>query len=106
MTAVTVDKKLRDWTAVSTKGIEEFLNDLFPENIATALRDVGAGMFYNNESTNPFQKLVVNCILAADIVDKEIQNFGKARWDRTFNDGSFSRRQSPRKGQPTSHHRY
>ena len=39
MTAVAVDEKLKDWKAVSTKRTEELLNELFPENIATALRD-------------------------------------------------------------------
>lgn len=39
MTAQNVDEKLKDWKAVSTKRTEDLLRQLFPENIAKALRD-------------------------------------------------------------------
>lgn len=47
-----------------------------------------AAIFHNDESMVRFRKLVVNCVLATDIVDKEIQKFRNTRWHRAFNEES------------------
>ena len=40
----------------------------------------------NEEEQKRFRHLVVNSVLATDIVDKELKNLRNARWDRTFSD--------------------
>ena len=45
-------------------------------------------LFPTVEDMKRFRQLVVNSVLATDIVDKELKNARNARWEKAFNDSN------------------
>jgi hypothetical protein len=39
---------------------------------------------YTEDDLSRFRKLVINCVMATDIVDKELKKLRNQRWDRAF----------------------
>jgi hypothetical protein len=53
-----------------------------------AFTDLRACIYSNEVGQNRFRQLLVNIVLATDIVDKELQQLRKIRWDKAFNASS------------------
>eukprot|EP00980_Cylindrotheca_fusiformis_P005059 scaffold1072_cov124-Cylindrotheca_fusiformis.AAC.5 len=48
--------------------------------------DLRACIYQTKEDLHRFRQLVVNTVMATDIVDKELQNLRKARWETAFSE--------------------
>merc|ERR1712194_40444 len=46
--------------------------------------DLRSCIYSNEEELKRFRQLVVNTVMATDIVDKELQNLRKMRWEKAF----------------------
>lgn len=55
--------------------------DLLMEDCYTELREC---IYVNQEELNRFRQLLVNSVMATDIVDKELGALRKARWNKAF----------------------
>jgi hypothetical protein len=54
-----------------------------------AFVDLRACIYSNEMEHNRFPQLLINIVLATDIVDDELQQLRKNRWNKTFTDGSY-----------------
>eukprot|EP00980_Cylindrotheca_fusiformis_P005057 scaffold1072_cov124-Cylindrotheca_fusiformis.AAC.3 len=50
--------------------------------------DLRACIYQTKEDLHRFRQLVVNTVMATDIVDKELQNLRKARWETAFSENN------------------
>jgi 3'5'-cyclic nucleotide phosphodiesterase len=50
--------------------------------------DLRGCIYSNEEELRRFRQLVVNTVMATDIVDKELQALRKARWETAFSDNT------------------
>ena len=47
-------------------------------------KDLRAAIYANEDELQRFRQLVVNCVIATDIFDKELKTLRERRWERTF----------------------
>ena len=57
------------------------------------LREV---IYSTKEEKQRFRKLVVNCVMASDIVDKDLKALRNARWEQAFNKTAEIQEKDPR----------
>jgi 3'5'-cyclic nucleotide phosphodiesterase len=55
--------------------------ELLMEDSYSTLR---AALYYTQEEFNRFRQLCVNCVIATDVFDKDLQTFREDRWNKTF----------------------
>jgi len=53
-------------------------------------KELRAAIYCNDAELTRFRSLVVNTVMATDIVDKELKELRNARWDRAFRKGDFA----------------
>jgi hypothetical protein len=58
--------------------------------MADGYEDLRACIYSNEEELRRFRQLVVNTVMATDIVDKELQALRKARWETAFSESGLT----------------
>jgi hypothetical protein len=53
-------------------------------------KDLRFAIFPTSPEMQRFRQLVVNTVMATDIMDKDLKTLRNARWERAFSDGSLS----------------
>jgi hypothetical protein len=56
--------------------------------------DLRACIYVNQDEFSRFRSILVNIVLATDIMDKELGALRKARWEKAFNDSTEAARDS------------